>query len=123
MNGHQVVSLASGLWELSLQKLVKRTDAARADTLGVCLEIDSGGIHTPLWTVAQAVRVHVSKVRPLSCSKSELTQKNLRYPWRGVPSPACMNVLGRKSSTVEKDSHENLLLDSDRKFAHYWNGV
>jgi hypothetical protein len=41
----------------------------------------------------------------------------------GVPSRASINVVGRKSSTVEKESHENLFLDSDRKFARYWNGV
>jgi hypothetical protein len=50
-------------------------------------------------------------------------KKNLRYPWRGVPSRARINVLGRESSTVEKESHENLLLDSDRKFPRNWNGV
>jgi hypothetical protein len=41
----------------------------------------------------------------------------------GVPSRAYINVLGRKSSTVEKEWHEDLLLDFDRKFARYWNGV
>jgi hypothetical protein len=53
----------------------------------------------------------------LVCSKSNFTQRNLSNLWHGVLSRECINFLDRKSPTREQESHEDIPLVSDRKFA------